>query len=84
MRAKYLAAGMFLAFLAAAPNPPAADTPKTGTQHPEKFEKKITTTVKLSYLLYLPQGYGTEPEKKWPLIVFLHGSGERGNDLNVL
>lgn len=31
------------------------------------------------YLLYLPPGYDTS--RKWPLVVFLHGAGERGQDL---
>ncbi|MHA4807528.1 carboxylesterase family protein [Flavitalea flava] len=33
------------------------------------------------YLLYLPEGYTTDTAKSWPLIVFLHGSGESGEDL---
>jgi len=35
----------------------------------------------VNYLLYLPDGYKTDTLKKWPLLMFLHGSGERGNDL---
>ncbi|HEX3000479.1 MAG TPA: hypothetical protein VHR86_09625, partial [Armatimonadota bacterium] len=42
---------------------------KTGDQHP------------LQYLLSLPQGYAADLTKRWPLILFLHGSGERGDDL---
>lgn len=34
-----------------------------------------------SYLLYLPQGYAADTAKKWPLVMFLHGSGERGSDV---
>jgi len=30
------------------------------------------------YLVYEPPGY--TPDKAWPLIVFLHGAGERGDD----
>jgi predicted peptidase len=30
------------------------------------------------YTLYVPPTY--TPDKSWPLIVFLHGAGERGND----
>lgn len=37
-------------------------------------------TLKLDYLLYLPDDYGSK--EKWPLIIFLHGAGERGSDLN--
>lgn len=35
------------------------------------------------YLLYLPPGYGAAPEP-WPLILFLHGDGERGHDLALV
>ena len=30
----------------------------------------------MNYLLYLPDDYGQDPERQWPLIVFLHGSGD--------
>ena len=36
----------------------------------------------LHYLLYLPETYEKETSKKWPLVIFLHGSGERGTDIN--
>ncbi|MCU0878717.1 MAG: prolyl oligopeptidase family serine peptidase [Pirellulaceae bacterium] len=35
----------------------------------------------LRYLLYLPPDYAADEAKKWPLVLFLHGSGERGDDL---
>jgi hypothetical protein len=35
----------------------------------------------LKYLLYLPDDYGKDTTVVWPLILFLHGSRERGNDL---
>lgn len=38
----------------------------------------------MGYLLYLPKGYNKEDRKKWPLLIFFHGSGERGNDLNLV
>jgi predicted peptidase len=50
-----------------------------GSQQSQKFEKKVTKTVKCNYLLYLPEDYGKK--RQWPLMVFLHGAGERGNDL---
>lgn len=43
-----------------------------------------TQTDTINYLLYLPGDYGKDPRQKWPLILFLHGSGERGNDLELL
>lgn len=36
----------------------------------------------LQYLLYLPPGYDAAGQKDWPLMLFLHGAGERGNDVN--
>ena len=51
-----------------------------GTQREGAFER----TVRLRYLRFLPPGYGTHPDEKWPLIIFLHGMGERGNDLELV
>ncbi len=36
------------------------------------------------YLLYLPEGYEDDPEKTWPLIFFLHGYGDRGDNVFLL
>jgi predicted peptidase len=48
----------------------------------QAFRTELTTSVSLNYLLYLPQGY--ESREDWPLILFLHGRGERGDDLNLV
>ncbi len=37
----------------------------------------------IDYLLYLPENYN-KSNKKWPLILFLHGAGERGNALELV
>ena len=50
-------------------------------QQAHSFTKRITRTVSADYLLFLPKGYGDKATKTWPLILFLHGSGERGSDL---
>lgn len=44
-------------------------------QKPEQFN------ISVNYLLYFPQDYAKDTAKKWPLLIFLHGSGERGDDL---
>ena len=46
-------------------------------------QKKKKTTIKeeINYLLFLPKDY-SKAGKSSPMIVFLHGSGERGNDLD--
>lgn len=36
---------------------------------------------KMNYLLYLPDGYQTDTLQRWPMIVFLHGAGETGDDV---
>jgi len=46
-------------------------------------QKKMKTTVQaeVNYLMFLPKDYSKDG-KPSPMIVFLHGSGERGNDLD--
>ncbi|WP_264509418.1 prolyl oligopeptidase family serine peptidase [Flavobacterium sp. N1719] len=44
------------------------------------FEEKITKKVTMGYVLQLPEN----TKEKYPLIVFLHGSGERGTDLELV
>ncbi|HEX4140539.1 MAG TPA: prolyl oligopeptidase family serine peptidase [Candidatus Methylacidiphilales bacterium] len=36
------------------------------------------------YLSYFPPDYDKDPKHRWPLLLFLHGSGERGHDLKML
>ncbi|MDH3601747.1 MAG: prolyl oligopeptidase family serine peptidase [Candidatus Tectomicrobia bacterium] len=53
-------------------------------QQTHALETQITKIVRLNYLLFLPQGYQAESNQKWPLILFLHGVGERGDDLELV
>jgi predicted peptidase len=46
------------------------------------FTTSINQEVKINYLLYLPEAY--TPDGEYPLILFLHGSGERGSDLSLV
>jgi predicted peptidase len=50
-------------------------------QHPQSLEVEIQRKATLRFLLFLPQGY-ERSEQRWPLLLFLHGSGERGEDLD--
>lgn len=50
-------------------------------QQAKIFDQKITVPARLEYLLSLPTDYG-KSRKSWPLVLFLHGSGESGNDLS--
>ena len=44
----------------------------------------ILQPVDVHYLLYLPGDYGRDPRYQWPLIIFLHGASERGDDPSVI
>lgn len=41
-------------------------------------------SISLRYLLYLPSEYAADNEATWPLLLFLHGSGERGDELELV
>lgn len=43
--------------------------------------KKSLGLVETRHLLYLPPDYARDKSTKWPLMLFLHGAGERGDDL---
>jgi predicted peptidase len=58
--------------------------PRSGVQVCQEYVAKIgegrdAVETGTYYLLYLPQDYNRK--NQWPLVVFLHGAGERGNDL---
>lgn len=70
-----LAAALTLCACAApAPGPPVHG------QHPHTFTTTVQVTMTLDYLLHHPDDFG-QGSQKWPLLVFLHGAGERGPDL---
>lgn len=50
-------------------------------QQRQRITVTLTKTATLDYLLYLPQGYDAKGNTTWPLMLFLHGAGERGSDL---
>ena len=60
---------------------PAATSASRGPQMAKHFEFTRPGQVKVDYLLYLPKGYEAKAGKRWPLMLFLHGAGERGTDL---
>ncbi|MEQ8786382.1 MAG: prolyl oligopeptidase family serine peptidase [Pirellulaceae bacterium] len=62
------------------PRTAAAEEPATGQQRGAHLD--TTIRVEMDYLLYLPKDY--EKQESWPLLLFLHGSGERGDDLELV
>jgi predicted peptidase len=59
----------------------AQNKPQDKMQTPEKFSKQIIRTVGCQYLISFPKDYDAKSKKGSPLILFLHGAGERGNDV---
>jgi predicted peptidase len=50
-------------------------------QTAQKFHVERKQVLDADYLLFLPDGYGADATKRWPLILFLHGAGERGTNV---
>ena len=51
-----------------------------GLQQAKHLDRNLKVTM--NYLLSLPKEY--EKQESWPLLVFLHGSGERGDNLDLV
>jgi len=43
------------------------------------LNSEMSTDINISYLQFLPQDY--DEKEEWPLLLFLHGAGERGSDI---
>jgi len=67
-----------LAFTGCATDGPVA---AASMQTPQKFERTVKKRIEANYLLYLPSDYSDAAKKRWPLMLFLHGAGERGTNL---
>lgn len=63
------------------PKTTATTTPTPPIQMAKQFRFSRSERYKLQYLLFLPKGYEPKGGKKWPLIFFLHGVGERGTNV---
>jgi predicted peptidase len=74
---RLLAVGIAFSLLVSTNRLVASDTVQ---QKPCELNRTVKVTMK--YLLYLPKEYEQKPS--WPLVLFLHGAGERGDDLDVV
>lgn len=87
MIARWIATGSVLGALLAgcATMPGGSASPSTssrpGTQTEQAFAATLSREVRLKYLLYLPKDYAVDRAGKFPLVLFLHGAGERGTNL---
>src|SRR5437879_10678894 len=50
-------------------------------QQIKTLKRRVTKTVTTQYLIYLPKDYDAQSKKRWPLMLFLHGAGERGTNI---
>lgn len=49
-----------------------------------RLKQKTGDYQPLKYLLHIPEGYDRDGQKKWPLMLFLHGAGERGENIEAV
>jgi predicted peptidase len=81
MRLKFLISAILFLFMLSACSPDISrtDSPR---QEARRLESVYEQKVDLNYLLYLPKNYNSD--EKFPLMMFLHGAGERGDDLELV
>src|SRR5258706_8396523 len=72
-----------LAIVAVPMRAAADDKDLAGKQQKKQFEREVTVKITMKYLLFLPESY-TKNDQTWPLMLFLHGAGESGSDLNLV
>lgn len=53
-------------------------------QRSGSFRTTLSRAVAYDYLLFLPATYGTQTERRWPIMLFLHGAGQAGANLALL
>lgn len=52
-----------------------------GKQMAKHLRLKKSEELEINYLLFLPKDYEAKSQERWPLILFLHGAGERGTNI---
>jgi len=57
-----------------------AENDAGGRQQPAHLKTQVI--VEMQYLIYLPRDHAQQ--ESWPLLLFLHGAGERGKDLELV
>ncbi|MCL6456544.1 MAG: prolyl oligopeptidase family serine peptidase [Gorillibacterium sp.] len=50
----------------------------------EKRNVVVSHELEINYRTYLPDDYEADVAKAWPLVIFLHGAGQRGEDSELL
>ena len=63
----------------AAGNPAARDSEPPPPELLRISRVSAATRAERDHFLYLPKGYRKNSEQRWPVLLFLHGNGERGD-----
>jgi predicted peptidase len=58
-----------------------ADQVFTTRMEPKTFTSAGPQPNKVQYLIYLPKGYQTNMAARWPMMLYLHGAGERTDNV---
>lgn len=56
----------------------------SGGQSAQVFERESHSKVRVPYLLFQPSDYNEHPQRRWPLILYLHGGSLRGDNVERL
>ncbi|MBI3861866.1 MAG: dienelactone hydrolase family protein [Planctomycetia bacterium] len=78
MKKSRLSSVVLLPLMAISARDAVADEP--GAQQAARLDAQVK--VQMGYLLALPRDY--DQQGSWPVLLFLHGSGERGTDLEAV
>jgi predicted peptidase len=79
---KFLGLGAVICLgLAGCSTPQRGPSPQPGEQLPQVFSSTVSKPVRYDYLAYVPETRITGSQEKFPLILFLHGLGERGSNV---
>jgi len=74
---------LLLILIVLSPTPSArAAEPAAGKQVEQSL--KTASDLNVPYLLYLPKAYDAKADRKWPVILFLHGRGESRGPLSIV
>ena len=65
--------------LVACKSVPVGQYPQTSTVKVREYNMEVPR-----YLLYIPEAYGKDRKTTWPLILFLHGMGECGTNIELI
>ena len=61
-----------------------AGAPPAGAPTSLSYSGGWTDAASGEALVALPEGYDADPDRQWPLMLFLHGAGERGDSLALV